>query len=132
MCLCLLLIVIDRLRGCPPLHPFPNSSFLFSSVHPSLYLRYSFVHPIVAGTDLQRIYNGTTTDLLMSGKMLSLFFNNEVYRFLLYDYLHRVGRCVDIRERMAVDTYGCVLRDFYRDIVASVWKNHLVVQNLST
>ena len=64
----------------------------------SFFFRSSFVHPIVIGTDLQRIYNGTTTDLLMSGKMLSLFFNNEVYRFLLYDYLHRVGRCVDIRE----------------------------------
>ena len=68
----------------------------------------------------------------MSGKMLSLFFNNEVYRFLLYDYLHRVGRCVDIRERMAVDADRRVLRDFYRDIVASVWKNHLVVQDFAT
>ena len=75
-------------------------SFFFRSSFaiPSFFLRSSFVHPIVAETDLQRIYNGTTTDLLMSGKMLSLFFNNEIYRFLLYDYLHRVGRCVDIRE----------------------------------
>ena len=132
MCLCLLLIVIDREKGMPFITSFPEFVISFSSVHPSLYLRSSFVHPIVAGTDLQRIYNGTTTDLLMSGKMLSLFFNNEVYRFLLYDYLHRVGRCVDIRERMAVDTDRCVFGDFYRDIVASVWKNHLVVQNLST
>ena len=82
----------------PFITSFPEFVISFSSVHPSLYLRSSFVHPIVAGTDLQRIYNGTTTDLLMSGKMLSLFFNNEVYGFLLYDYLHRVGRCVDIRE----------------------------------
>ena len=98
MCLCLLLIIIDRGKGMPFITSFPESVISFPSVHPSLYLRSSFVHPIVAGTDLQRIYNGTTTDLLMSGKMLSLFFNNEVYRFLLYDYLHRVGRCVDIRE----------------------------------
>ena len=98
MCLCLLLIVIDRENGIPFITSFSESVISFPSVRPSLYLRSSFVHPIVAGTDLQRIYNGTTTDLLMSGKMLSLFFNNEVYRFLLYDYLHRVGRCVDIRE----------------------------------
>ena len=107
MCLCLLLIVIDRKKGMPFITSFPefviSFFFRFSFVLPSFFLRSSFlrssfVHPIVAGTDLQRIYNGTTTDLLMSGKMLSLFFNNEVYRFLLYDYLHRVGRCVDIRE----------------------------------
>ena len=98
MCLCLLLIVIDREKECLSLHPFPNLSFRSSFVLLSFFFRSSFALPIVAGTDLQRIYNGTTTDLLMSGKMLSLFFNNEVYRFLLYDYLHRVGRCVDIRE----------------------------------
>ena len=68
----------------------------------------------------------------MSGKMLSLFFNNEVYRFLLHDYLHWVGRGVDIRERMAVYAYRCVLWNFYRDIVTSVWKNHLVIQDSST
>ena len=73
---------------------FFRSSFAI----PSFFLLSSFVHPIVAGTDLQRIYNGTTTDLLMNGKMLSLFFNNEIYRFLLHDNLHWVGRGVDIRE----------------------------------
>ena len=51
MCLCLLLIVIDREKECLSLHPFPNLSF-----------RSSFAHPIVIGTDLQRIYNGTTWD----------------------------------------------------------------------
>ena len=56
----------------------------------------------------------------------------EIYRFLLHDYLHWVGRGVDIRERMAVDADRCVLRNFYRDIVASVWKNHLVVQDFAT
>ena len=125
MCLCLLLIVIDRKKGMPFITSFHEFVISF-------FFRSSFALPIVAGTDLQRIYNGTTTDLLMSGKMLSLFFNNEVYRFLLYDYLHRVGRCVDIRERMAVDADRCVLRNFYRDIVASVWKNHLVVQDFAT
>ena len=32
---------------------------------------------------------------------------------------------------MAVDTYRRALGNFYGDIVASVWKNHLVIQNLS-
>ena len=62
MCLCLLLIVIDREKGMPFITSFPESVISFPSVHPSLYLRSSFVHPIVAGTDLQRIYNGTTWD----------------------------------------------------------------------
>lgn len=128
MCLCLLLIVIDREKGMPFITSFPEFVISFPSVHPSLYLRSSFVHPIVIGADLQRIHNGTTTDLHRVD--ISLL-NNEIYRFLLYDYLHRVGRCVDIRERMTVDADRCVFGDFYRDIVASVWKNHLVVQNLS-
>ena len=98
MCLCLLLIVIDRKKECLSLHPFPNLSFRSSFVLLSFFLHSSFVLPIVAETDLQRIYNGTTTDLLMNEKMLSLFFNNEIYRFLLHDYLHWVGRGVDIRE----------------------------------
>ena len=66
MCLCLLLIVIDREKGMPFITSFPEFviSFFFPSsfVLPSLFLRSSFVHPIVAGTDLQRIYNGTTWD----------------------------------------------------------------------
>ncbi len=62
MCLCLLLIVIDREKGMPFITSFPEFVISFPFVHPSLYLRSSFVHPIVAGTDLQRIYNGTTWD----------------------------------------------------------------------
>jgi hypothetical protein len=44
--------------------PFVLLSFFFRSSFaiPSLFLRSSFVHSIVAGTDLQRIYNGTTWD----------------------------------------------------------------------
>ena len=128
-CMCVALNIIDSPNRVLILHLFLNFSFRFSSVHPSLCLRSFFVHPIVIGTDLQRIYNGTTTD---SHRVDISLLNNEIYRFLLYDYLHWVGRCVDIRECMAVDADRCVLWDFYRDIVASVWKNHFVVQNLST
>ena len=66
MCLCLLLIVIDREKGMPFITSFPEFviSFFFRSsfVLPSLFLRSSFVPPIVAGTDLQRFYNGTIWD----------------------------------------------------------------------
>ena len=55
MCLCLLLIVIDREKGKPFITSFPEFVISF-------FFRSSFVHPIVAGTDLQRIYNGTTWD----------------------------------------------------------------------
>ena len=69
MCLCLLLIVIDREKGMPFITSFPEFiiSILFRSsfVVPSLCLRCAFAHPIVIEADLQRIHNGTTTDLLM-------------------------------------------------------------------
>ena len=55
MCLCLLLIVIDRKKGMPFITSFPEFVISF-------FLRSSFALPIVAGTDLQRIYNGTTWD----------------------------------------------------------------------
>ena len=55
MCLCLLLIVIDRKKGMPFITSFPEFVISF-------FFRSSFAHPIVIGTDLQRIYNGTTWD----------------------------------------------------------------------
>lgn len=69
MCLCLLLIIIDREKGMPFITSFPEFVISFPSVHPSLYLRSSFVHPSLFlrssysrrngfTADLQRNYNG--------------------------------------------------------------------------
>ena len=44
-----------------------------------------------------------------------LLLNNEVYCFLFYDYLHWVGGCVNVGERMTVDAYRGVLRHSDRD-----------------
>ena len=57
--------------------------------------------------------------------------NNEVYGFWLYDYFHRICRCVNVGERMTIDAYRCVLGDCNRDVVTPVWKYHFVVQNPS-
>ena len=64
--------------------------------------------------------------------MSLLLLNNEIYRFLLYDYLHRVGRCVDVREGMTVDAYWRILWHFYGDVMTSVWENHLVIEDSAT
>ena len=69
MCLCLLLIVIDREKECLSLHPFPNLSFRSSFVLPSFFFRSSFAIPSFFlrssysrrngfTADLQRNYNG--------------------------------------------------------------------------
>ncbi len=62
MCLCLLLIVIDREKGMPFITSFPEFiiSILFRSsfVVPSFCLRSSYSHRSGLTTDSQRNYNG--------------------------------------------------------------------------
>ena len=69
MCLCILLIVIDRKRGCLSLHPFPNLSFHFSSVLPSLFLRSSYSRRNGFTADLQRNYLGWIANCLEGNTM---------------------------------------------------------------
>jgi ABC-type microcin C transport system permease subunit YejB len=62
MCLCLLLIIIDRGKGMPFITSFPEFviSFFFRSSFaiPSLFLRSSYSRRNGFTADLQRNYNG--------------------------------------------------------------------------
>ena len=69
MCLCLLLIVIDREKGMPFITSFHESFFSFSSVHPSLFLRSSYSRRNGFTADLQRNYLGWIANCLEGNTM---------------------------------------------------------------